>query len=179
VTCLEALAQDPDAYLIDVRSRAEFLPSHAGPAIHVPLGSLSRDALAAQGLRPGARARVFCICASGIRSVQAAARLRRLGFTNVAVVDGGLQGWSARGLPVASMPSPPAVTRLLLGAMLALLTIVALAYGGRYGLLASSTLGLATAAVTPWAWLSSVVVALVHRGLRGRVWRRPRRLAHS
>ena len=37
---------------------------------------------------------------SGQRATQAAARLSKLGFQNLTVVDGGMLAWSAAGLPV-------------------------------------------------------------------------------
>src|SRR5262249_14856167 len=43
---------------------------------------------------------VLLTCASGQRSLRAAATLRELGYTHVASVEGGFAHWNAEGLPV-------------------------------------------------------------------------------
>jgi rhodanese-related sulfurtransferase len=44
----------------------------------------------------------YCTGGSGARSALAAQTLKRMGFTNVACLDGGLDAWSAAGKPVES-----------------------------------------------------------------------------
>lgn len=44
--------------------------------------------------------RVILHCASGGRSALAASMLQEMGYTNVAHLDGGLNAWKERGLPV-------------------------------------------------------------------------------
>jgi rhodanese-related sulfurtransferase len=44
----------------------------------------------------------YCTGGSGARSALAAQMLKRMGFTNVACLDGGLDAWSAAGKPVES-----------------------------------------------------------------------------
>ncbi len=44
--------------------------------------------------------RIVLYCAYGGRSALTALALRRLGYTNLAHVDGGLKAWQAAGLPV-------------------------------------------------------------------------------
>ena len=41
------------------------------------------------------------VCNEGYTSSLAAASLRRLGFTRVADLEGGVEGWAAAGLPLA------------------------------------------------------------------------------
>jgi rhodanese-related sulfurtransferase len=90
------------ATLVDVRSRYEYEAGHAKGARHVPPSriraddtGLSRDDL------------IVVICSSGHRSEHQAHRLARLGFSNVATVDGGLQAWQEAALPVGRGPGPP------------------------------------------------------------------------
>lgn len=177
LACFEVIAQDPKARLLDVRSRAEFLPRHAAPAVNLPLGLLSPAELALCDIKPGKRVRLYCICASGIRSVQAVRRLNELGFTDVAVVDGGLRAWTARGLPTASQPGPAPAARLALGTGMAALTVGSVVVAAGYGLLATTVLGLATAVVTPWKWLRARTGDMLRAGLGGRVSRRSRGVA--
>ena len=47
------------------------------------------------------------VCNEGYTSSLAAVSLRRLGFTNVTDLAGGVEGWAAAGLPVVQ-PAPPA-----------------------------------------------------------------------
>jgi rhodanese-related sulfurtransferase len=83
--------------LLDVRSEAEFAALRAQPAVNVPLDLLG----AAEALVRIDRSRpVYCICASGVRSAMALARLEGLGY-DVVNVAGGTQAWAAAGLPIA------------------------------------------------------------------------------
>ena len=179
VTCFETLTSDDTARLLDVRSRSEFLPRHAARSVNIPLGRISPAALEQAGVGGGLQQRLFCICASGIRSVHAARQLRDLGYADVAVVEGGLRAWTARGLPVDAMSRPAPVARIVIAALLFAFTSAALAISGSYGLLATTTFGLAMVAVMPWRWLYTRADALVRGALRRRAWRRPRRVAHG
>jgi molybdopterin/thiamine biosynthesis adenylyltransferase/rhodanese-related sulfurtransferase len=95
----EALArQRASALLIDVRDDDE----HAG--------GLPRGAIALPRARIPERIReiagdpdreILTICASGRRSLLAAATLREMGYRRVASVRGGFARWQAEGLPVA------------------------------------------------------------------------------
>jgi rhodanese-related sulfurtransferase len=78
--------------LLDVREDDEWEAGHAPGATHIALGKLRPDALAAG-------AKVLCICRSGGRSGRATDALRAAGIdaTNVA---GGMNAWTAAGLPV-------------------------------------------------------------------------------
>jgi rhodanese-related sulfurtransferase len=177
--CIEALSNDPEARLLDVRSRAEFLPRHARLAVHLPLGRISITDLEALGIYAEKDPPLFCICASGIRSVQAARQLQRLGFRNVAIVDGGLRSWAAHGLPMDAMPRPAPLARLVLATLLFVFTLSALAVSGYYGLLATTTFGLAMVTVMPWRWVTARARGLVRATLRRRTWRRSRRVVHG
>ncbi|WP_327388394.1 rhodanese-like domain-containing protein [Streptomyces sp. NBC_01207] len=84
------------AVLLDVRERAEWTAGHAPGAVHAPLSAL----LAGSGLPPAAQGRsLVVICRSGHRSRQAARILTERGAQAVDV-KGGMNAWSAVGLPV-------------------------------------------------------------------------------
>jgi rhodanese-related sulfurtransferase len=53
---------------------------------------------------PDKRERVLLTCADGVQSTLAAATLRRIGYANARVLDGGLAAWKAAGLPVETGP---------------------------------------------------------------------------
>lgn len=80
--------------LLDVRTAVERQVQHIKGSIHIPLHEL--------GHRMGELERhktieVICYCQSGNRSVLAAARLKKLGFT-VANMKGGIAEWNSLGL---------------------------------------------------------------------------------
>jgi len=81
-----------DSLLIDVREQVEWMAGHAPDAIHIPLGELRADSVAAD-------ARVMFICRTGHRSGMATTAFRRAGI-NASNVVGGMVAWSASGLPV-------------------------------------------------------------------------------
>ncbi len=49
---------------------------------------------------------LVAVCNEGYTSSLAAASLRRLGFTNVTDLEGGVEGWGAAGLPLVQTPTP-------------------------------------------------------------------------
>jgi rhodanese-related sulfurtransferase len=83
------------AKLVDVRSSGEFKTGHPKGAVSIPPGLIKKDQT---GLSRDDE--VLVICLSGHRSPRQAAALARMGFTNVANVQGGLHAWKKAGLPV-------------------------------------------------------------------------------
>jgi rhodanese-related sulfurtransferase len=93
----EKLSADKLAQLIDVREPSEWVETGVPPrALLIPLGQIERRAAAeiANGRS------VYTICRSGSRSMTAAKKLSKLGYTDVKSVDGGMRAWVAAGLPV-------------------------------------------------------------------------------
>ena len=94
------------AVVIDLRERDE-LERHGtiAGAIHAPRGMLEffADGSSPYHLETFDRSdrRLILFCASGGRSALAAASLQRMGFSNVAHLEGGLQAWKAAGYPTA------------------------------------------------------------------------------
>jgi molybdopterin/thiamine biosynthesis adenylyltransferase/rhodanese-related sulfurtransferase len=85
------------AVLIDVREDAERAAGKPVGAIGVPLTSLAARVAKIAFDR---NTQVLLTCASGQRSLRAAATLRDLGYTRVASIDGGFLRWNAEGLPI-------------------------------------------------------------------------------
>lgn len=77
--------------LVDVRTTAEWLAGHLEGAVHAPLARLAERVRALDRSAP-----LLVYCQGGTRSAIAATALRRLGFTSVASLDGGLSRYRAR-----------------------------------------------------------------------------------
>ncbi len=119
-TAAESLLTAPEAWaqtragkliLIDVRSPGEWrqtgIPKGARAiTIHDPGGMTAFVAKVISAVRGNRGAPIAMICAAGVRSQRAQARLRLAGFTNVMNVQEGMMGrsaaapgWLRRGLP--------------------------------------------------------------------------------
>jgi len=86
-----------DALVVDVRDPGEYGAGHILGAKNWPLDRLDE--------RGGEAARrkdkpVIVYCDTGERAPKAAAALRKLGFTRVVNLSGGLPAWQQAGLPV-------------------------------------------------------------------------------
>jgi len=81
--------------LIDVRSLDEWNSAHPSAAQHIPLGEIERHTSRIPQDKP-----VVLICASGMRSASAAAKVAKAGHPDVYNFSGGLGSWDAAGLPV-------------------------------------------------------------------------------
>lgn len=84
-----------DAVLIDVREDDEWVVGHAPTAIHLPMSQIVERVAE---IPPGD---VFVVCRSGHRSAQVAQWLNSQGWSAVNIA-GGMQSWSAQGLPMVS-----------------------------------------------------------------------------
>ncbi|MDP3850485.1 MAG: rhodanese-like domain-containing protein [Luteolibacter sp.] len=113
--------------LLDVRTPAEFEEIHAEGAVLVPLDILDRKRVEdARGADAGP---VYILCASGIRSVKAAAQLESAGLGDLHVVEGGTKAWDAAGLPVLRGRKTISIERQVrIGAGLLVLTGVSLGW---------------------------------------------------
>ena len=74
----------PGAVLLDVRTPQEYRGGHIPGSRNVPLQSIDEVASVAEKKDTA----LYVYCQSGARSHQAAARLRRMGYTNVNDIGG-------------------------------------------------------------------------------------------
>lgn len=88
------LSADPSTALIDVREPNEYAAGHVAGAISMPMAVVPVRAAEIPRDR-----RVYVICHSGGRSMQAAMWLAAQGFDTVNVL-GGTAEWAASGLPI-------------------------------------------------------------------------------
>jgi rhodanese-related sulfurtransferase len=91
------------AVLLDVREPEEWQHGHIDGAVPAPRGLLEFFADPStprhrKELDPAGR--VVVVCASGARASLAAVTLKSMGYQDVAVLAGGLKGWTDAGLPL-------------------------------------------------------------------------------
>lgn len=93
------LINDRDALVVDLRPAGDFKKSHLMNAVNVPVAKLEERAgeLGKDKARP-----VLLYCALGSVAGEAAARLRKLGFSEVYPLRGGINGWLGSNLPVTA-----------------------------------------------------------------------------
>jgi molybdopterin/thiamine biosynthesis adenylyltransferase/rhodanese-related sulfurtransferase len=90
------------ATLVDVREAHEHAQGMAEGAVAIPRAELERDP---DRHFPDRSRPILLICQAGGRSLLAAEALQRVGYLQVSSVHGGMNQWSAVGLPV-SAPAP-------------------------------------------------------------------------
>jgi sulfur-carrier protein adenylyltransferase/sulfurtransferase len=93
----EVDALPPDAAtLVDVREASEWEQGHLPGAQHVSKSYIEQQI---EGIAPDRDQPVILYCAGGVRSLFAAQTLADMGYTNVASMAQGFQGWKGAGLP--------------------------------------------------------------------------------
>jgi rhodanese-related sulfurtransferase len=85
------------AKLIDVREESEWAAGHARGASHLGKGVIERDI---EKQIPNKSAEIILYCGGGFRSALSADALQRMGYTNVASMDGGWRAWQGSGAPI-------------------------------------------------------------------------------
>jgi glyoxylase-like metal-dependent hydrolase (beta-lactamase superfamily II)/rhodanese-related sulfurtransferase len=112
----EAMQKGTEPLIVDVRTRDEFDELRIGDVGNIPVTDSPRfgEVLAKD-------APIVMVCNSAYRSSMAVGLAERLGFRDVASLDGGLDAWITAGLPVigkmavteaASTPSAPGAGKL-------------------------------------------------------------------
>jgi rhodanese-related sulfurtransferase len=90
--------QRAGALLVDVREADEFARGHAEGSVHLSRGVLE---LKIEQVAPDAQTPIVCYCGGGKRSALAAESLARMGYSNVASLEGGFKAWRDADLPTA------------------------------------------------------------------------------
>ncbi|MCR6495176.1 rhodanese-like domain-containing protein [Thermomonas sp. S9] len=94
---LTALVNRDNALVIDLRAAADFAKGHIAGAKNVQMSQFDPENKA---LAPAKALPVVLVCNVGQTASVAARRLRKAGFANVAVLEGGIRAWLAADLPV-------------------------------------------------------------------------------
>ena len=84
-------------HFVDVREDNEFAVDHAQGALHLGRGILERDI---ETVIPDRHGEVILYCGGGYRSALAAENLLKLGYANVASMNGGIRAWREAGFPI-------------------------------------------------------------------------------
>ena len=92
---LSKLRRKKGVLLLDVREDGECREGHLPRATHLRLGAI--DAEIGAVVR-SSKTPIVCYCAGGFRSAAAAATLKKLGYTDVYSLAGGIRAWTAAGL---------------------------------------------------------------------------------
>jgi len=87
---LKSELKDKNKQFVDVRTPGEFKGNHIRGFKNIPLQQLTQKA----EKELSKEKEVIVICQSGMRSQQASKILKKLGFTNVTNVKGGMSAWS-------------------------------------------------------------------------------------
>jgi rhodanese-related sulfurtransferase len=93
------LINDRDAVIVDLRPAAEFKRGHLLNAVNLPFAKIEErvSELGKDKARP-----VLLYCALGSMATQAAAKLKKLGYSEVYPLKGGLNAWTGANLPVTA-----------------------------------------------------------------------------
>ena len=85
--------------LLDVREESEWAEGHLPSAHHMGKGVIERDI---ERAIPDPDTPIVLYCGGGFRSALTADNLQKMGYTNVASLEGGWRAWIERGLPTAT-----------------------------------------------------------------------------
>jgi rhodanese-related sulfurtransferase len=94
---LTALINRDGALVVDVRPVAEFEKGHIAGSKNVQMSQFDPEN---KQLAPAKALPVVLVCKVGQTADAAAKRLRKAGFTNVNLLEGGIQAWQAADLPL-------------------------------------------------------------------------------
>ena len=83
--------------LVDVREESEYAKDHLPKAIPLGKGIIERDI---EERVPDLDAPLVLYCGGGYRSALAADSLKKMGYTNVLSMDGGIRGWREKSFPL-------------------------------------------------------------------------------
>jgi len=89
-----------EAILIDVREESDWQEGHAEGAQHLSRGiiELEIEEQVTDSAQP-----IICYCGGGSRSALVAESLKKMGYSNVRSLAGGMKAWKDAGLPVSSI----------------------------------------------------------------------------
>jgi rhodanese-related sulfurtransferase len=89
--------QNPDTYLLDVRTLGEYTQKHIKGAHLIPIDQVENRIKEIPQNRP-----IIVYCETGVRSALVGRYLDRLGYQSVTNLSQGIMGWQVRGYPIES-----------------------------------------------------------------------------
>jgi len=90
----QKIKKERNVVLLDVRTDTERKKNSIRGSYHIPITSITNSETELKKFKD---AEIICYCQTGNRSLNAAAKLKKLGF-NAANLRGGMVRWSAAGL---------------------------------------------------------------------------------
>lgn len=93
----QALMQQPNTLVLDVRSPGEFETAHIDGAVNIPVDQLDPHL---REIVNNAGGTLVLVCQSGGRAEQAATKLSREGKQDLVLLAGGMNSWLAANAPV-------------------------------------------------------------------------------
>jgi len=164
---LNTLAQQgKQVHLIDVRSPAEYRASHVSGAISIPIDNLSADKIRDRfgDSSAGDEQPLFLTCHSGLRAQLAAERLKRAGFENVYLLEGGTEAWMNTGLPMQKCGNAISLERqvqIAIGALLVLKVIFGFTVNQLFfAAIPIIGAGLIVAGITRWCGMAQLMAMM-------------------
>ncbi|MDX1676677.1 rhodanese-like domain-containing protein [Arsukibacterium sp.] len=97
-TELTMLVNRQDGVVVDIRNEDDFKKGHITGAIPLAASQISEQKLG--GLEKQKDAPIIVVCQAGMTAQKTAVALAKQGFSNVAVLQGGMGAWSGASLPV-------------------------------------------------------------------------------
>ena len=94
---LTALVNRDNALVVDLRAISDFEKGHIAGAKNVQMSQFDPEN---KTLAPAKALPVVLVCQAGQTAQTAAKRLRKAGFAQVAVLEGGIQAWQSADLPL-------------------------------------------------------------------------------
>ncbi len=94
----EQISAQKTGFIVDVRTPDEFAREHIPGSVNIPLPLLSASVEQLKTLPE-----IILSCRSGNRASQAYQQLQAMGFQNLCLLEGGLQGWKAARREIVSL----------------------------------------------------------------------------
>ena len=94
---LTGLINRDNALVVDLRPAADFQKGHVAGSKNVQMSQFDPEN---KQLAPARALPVVLVCKAGESASTAAKRLRKAGFQNVNLLEGGIQAWQAADLPL-------------------------------------------------------------------------------
>ena len=88
-----------DGVVVDIRPKAEFDKGHIAGAVNLPLEKIQKNDLGKLEKRKSNP--IIVVCNAGLSASGAATTLFKAGFTDVCILQGGMNTWLGASLPVA------------------------------------------------------------------------------
>lgn len=94
---LTGLINRENALVVDLRPYADFQKGHIAGSKNVLMSQFDPES---KQLAPAKALPVVVVCQSGLTAGGAAKRLKKAGFSNVGILDGGIDAWRGADLPL-------------------------------------------------------------------------------